>query len=59
MNCSFMDNKIPHLNPAIGIKSKRFYNDPNNNTLTEAERETFDCSELLCGELLINGDKLL
>lgn len=58
-----MDNKISHINPAIGIKSKRFYNDPNYTSLTEAEREIFDCSELLCGELLkknrFNCDKLL
>ncbi|CAB4404778.1 unnamed protein product [Rhizophagus irregularis] len=47
---NFMDNKISHINPAIGIKSKRFYNDPNHTSLTEAEREIFDCSELLCVE---------
>lgn len=51
-----MDNKIPHINPAIGCTSKRFYNNLNNNkrSLTEGEREIFDCSELLCGELFNN-----
>ncbi|GBC06115.1 hypothetical protein RclHR1_06630004 [Rhizophagus clarus] len=49
---NFMDNKIPHINPAIGSASKRFYNNHNNGKrfLTEGEREIFDCSELLCVE---------
>ncbi|CAB4388828.1 unnamed protein product [Rhizophagus irregularis] len=47
----FMDNEIPHLSPSDGNITKRYYRNLNNRrSLTEAEREMFDCSELLCVE---------
>ncbi|CAG8554356.1 9221_t:CDS:2 [Acaulospora morrowiae] len=48
----FMDNEIPHLSPSDGNITKRYYKALNGNkrSLTEAERELFDCSELLCVE---------
>ncbi|RIB13758.1 hypothetical protein C2G38_2018985 [Gigaspora rosea] len=48
----FMDNEIPHLSPSDGNISKRYYKSINGSkrSLTEAERELFDCSELLCVE---------
>jgi hypothetical protein len=47
-----MDNEIPHLSPSDGNITKRYYRNLNNRrSLTEAEREMFDCSELLCGKI--------
>ena len=50
-----MDNEIPHLSPSDGNITKRYYRNLNNRrSLTEAEREMFDCSELLCGKFKKN-----
>jgi hypothetical protein len=47
-----MDNEIPHLNPADGYNNKRYYNISNKKySLSEAERDTFECSELFCSKL--------
>ncbi|CAH1758272.1 16552_t:CDS:2 [Entrophospora sp. SA101] len=47
----YMDNEIPHSSPSDGNISKKFYKNTNGKkALSEAERELFDCSELLCVE---------
>ncbi|GBB85338.1 hypothetical protein RclHR1_01190014 [Rhizophagus clarus] len=47
----FMNNEIPHINPSNGYSTKRYYRDlDNKNSLTEAERELFECSEFICVE---------
>jgi hypothetical protein len=46
-----MNNEIPHINPSNGYAMKRYYRDHNIASLTEPEREMFDCSEFICGKL--------
>ncbi|CAJ0899065.1 3279_t:CDS:2 [Entrophospora sp. SA101] len=47
----FMDGEIPHVSPSDGNVAKRYYKIVNGKkSLTEPERELFDCSELLCVE---------
>jgi hypothetical protein len=51
LKCRFMDNEIPHLNPADGYNNNRYYNIPNKKySLKEAEWETFECSDLICSK---------
>nr|CAG8469497.1 1243_t:CDS:10 [Entrophospora candida] len=48
----FMDGEIPHVSPSDGNIAKRYYKIINGKkSLTEPERELFDCSELLCGKI--------
>ncbi|CAG8842351.1 17420_t:CDS:2, partial [Gigaspora margarita] len=56
----FMDNEIPHLSPSDGNISKRYYKSINGSkrSLTEAERELFDCSELLCEQEIFSRVQL-
>ncbi|CAJ0913874.1 8032_t:CDS:2 [Entrophospora sp. SA101] len=47
----FMEGEIPHVSPSDGNVAKRYYKNVNGKkTLSEPERELFDCSELLCVE---------
>ncbi|KAG9284651.1 hypothetical protein G9A89_004693 [Geosiphon pyriformis] len=48
----FMENEIPHTNPAEGNLKKRYYRGATQNQrhLSDSERECFDCSELVCVE---------
>ncbi|KAG9289317.1 hypothetical protein G9A89_007878 [Geosiphon pyriformis] len=47
----FMENEIPHSIPTGGHLKKRYYKRKSENDkrhLSDAERENFDCSELVC-----------
>uniref|UniRef100_U9TLX8 DUF262 domain-containing protein n=1 Tax=Rhizophagus irregularis (strain DAOM 181602 / DAOM 197198 / MUCL 43194) TaxID=747089 RepID=U9TLX8_RHIID len=47
----FINNEIPHINPSSGYANKRFYKGPNDkDSLTDSERELFECSEFICVE---------
>ncbi|CAG8452303.1 6762_t:CDS:2 [Paraglomus occultum] len=48
----FMDGEIPHTSPSEGGTSKKYYRSVSSNSrcLSDAERELFDCSELVCVE---------
>ncbi|CAG8730017.1 14570_t:CDS:2 [Ambispora leptoticha] len=47
----FIDNEIPHVNPSDKSKEKSYYSKSKSGksrTLTQLEREMFDCSEFVC-----------
>ncbi|CAB4472781.1 hypothetical protein RhiirA5_472975 [Rhizophagus irregularis] len=47
----FINNEIPHINPSSGYANKRFYKSSNDkDSLTDSERELFECSEFICVE---------
>jgi hypothetical protein len=49
-----MNNEIPHINPSSGYANKRFYKGSiDKDSLTDSERELFECSEFICGKLSI------